>query len=117
MGTRTENHLCLGPSQPGQTKGWRTPLDRYPAICYYSCDGTHRNSLLRVLSDRLYAARVAARIRRELNADVDMIQGRHGVFKVVVDGDTVIDGGAGAFLGIMPSQAKILGAVRQRVAR
>ena len=65
----------------------------------------------------LYAARVAARLRRELNADVDMIRGRYGVFKVVVDGDTVIDGGGAAFLGIMPSQAKILGAVRQRVAR
>ena len=46
-----------------------------------------------------------------------MIRGRYGVFKVVVDGDTVIDGGAVAFLGIMPSQEKILGAVRQRVAR
>ena len=65
----------------------------------------------------LYAARVAARLRHELQADVDMIQDRYGVFKVVVDGDTVIDGGALAFLGIMPSQVKILGAVRQRVAR
>jgi hypothetical protein len=45
---------------------------------------------------RLYAARVAARHRRELNADVDMIRGRYGVFKVVVDGDTVIDGGGAA---------------------
>ena len=35
----------------------------------------------------------------------------------LADGDTVIDGGGAAFLGIMPSQAKILGAVRQRVAR
>jgi hypothetical protein len=60
----------------------------------------------------LYAARVAARLRRELNADVDMIRGRYGVFKVVVDGDTVIDGGSAAFLGVMPSQTKILGAVR-----
>lgn len=46
-----------------------------------------------------------------------MIRGRYGVFKVVVDGDTVIDGGGAAFLGVMPSQTKILGAVRQRVAR
>jgi hypothetical protein len=51
----------------------------------------------------LYAARVAARLRRELNADVDMIPGRYGVFKVVVDGDTVVDGGGAAFLGVMPS--------------
>jgi hypothetical protein len=42
---------------------------------------------------------------------------RYGVFKVVVDGDTVIDDGSAAFLGVMPSQTKILGAVRQRVAR
>ena len=57
----------------------------------------------------LYAARVAARLKRELNADVDMVRGRYGVFKVVVDGDTVIDGGGAAFLGILPSQVKILG--------
>jgi hypothetical protein len=41
-----------------------------------------------------------------------MVRDRYGVFKVVVDGNTVIDGGAVVFLGIMPSGAKILGAVR-----
>jgi hypothetical protein len=38
--------------------------------------------------------------------------GQYGDFKVVVDGDTVIDGGAAAFLGVMPSRAKIVAAVR-----
>jgi len=63
----------------------------------------------------LYAARVAARLRRELQIDVEMIGGRYGQFKVVVDGNTVIDGGAVAFLGVLPSQAKILAAAREQL--
>ena len=46
----------------------------------------------------LYASRVAARLRRELHADVDMVHGRYGEFKVLVDGDTIINGGGAAFL-------------------
>jgi hypothetical protein len=63
----------------------------------------------------IHAARVAARLRRELQADVEMVHGRYGEFKVAVDGSTVIDGGAAAFLGIMPSRAKILAAVKDRL--
>ncbi|MFZ0732825.1 MAG: hypothetical protein WAM79_10920 [Candidatus Sulfotelmatobacter sp.] len=60
----------------------------------------------------LYAARVAARLRRELKADVDMVHGHYGEFKVLVDGKTIIDGGAAAFLGVLPSRKKIVAAVR-----
>jgi hypothetical protein len=56
---------------------------------------------------------VAARLRRELRTDVEMVRDRYGTFKVLVDGNTVIDGGAAAFLGIMPSGAKIVAAVRE----
>jgi hypothetical protein len=52
---------------------------------------------------------VAARLRRELQAEVEMVKGRYGQFKVAVDGDIVIDGGVAAFMGIMPSRAKICG--------
>ena len=65
----------------------------------------------------LYAAHAAARIRRELQTDVDMVRGRYGVFKVVVDGDTVEDGGAAAFLGVVPSGVKIVAAVRDALMR
>ena len=63
----------------------------------------------------LYAARVAARLRRELKTDVDMVRGRYGDFKVLVDGEVVVDGGSAAFLGIVPSRAKILAAVKDRI--
>jgi hypothetical protein len=56
---------------------------------------------------------VAARLRRELQADVEMVRGRYGEFKVLVDGDTIIDGGGAAFLGVLPSGRKILAAVRK----
>lgn len=60
---------------------------------------------------------MAARLRRELNIDVDMISGRYGDFKVLVDNNVVIDGGSAAFLGLLPSTAKVLEAVRQSLAR
>jgi hypothetical protein len=58
---------------------------------------------------------VAARLRRELKTDVDMVRGRYGDFKVLVDGEVVVDGGAAAFLGVMPSRARILAAVKDRM--
>ena len=47
---------------------------------------------------------------------MEMVKGRYGQFKVAVDGHTVVDGGAAAFMGIMPSQARIVAAVKDRLA-
>lgn len=55
---------------------------------------------------------MAARLRSELQADVEMVRSHYGEFKVLVDGNTVIDGGAAAFLGVLPSGRKIVAAVR-----
>ena len=41
-----------------------------------------------------------------------MVRGRYGEFKVLVDGETVIDGGVLAALGVLPSGRKVLEAVR-----
>jgi len=41
-----------------------------------------------------------------------MVRGHYGEFKVLVDGKTVVDGGATAFLGVLPSGRKIVAAVR-----
>jgi hypothetical protein len=60
----------------------------------------------------LHAVRVAARLRRELRTEVEMVRGRYGEFKVLVDGKTVVDGGALAALGVLPSGRKVLDAVR-----
>jgi len=64
----------------------------------------------------LHAVRVAAQLRRELQIDVEMVRGQYGEFKVLVDGDMVIDGGAAAFLGVLPSRRKILAAIRTRLS-
>jgi len=64
----------------------------------------------------LHAVRVAARIRRQLATDVDLVHGRYGEFKVLVDGEIVIDGGALAFLGVLPSGQEIVDAVRGLLA-
>jgi hypothetical protein len=59
---------------------------------------------------------VAARIRRELRTEVEMVHGSYGEFKVLVDGETIVDGGALAFMGVMPSAREVLEAVRARLA-
>jgi hypothetical protein len=60
---------------------------------------------------------VAARIRRELKTEVEMVRGSYGQFQVAVDGDTIIDGGALAALGVLPSGRKVVEAVRARLSR
>ena len=64
----------------------------------------------------LHAVRVAARLRRELHEKVEMVRGRYGEFLVLVDGETVVDGGALAALGVLPSGRKVLDAVRARLS-
>ncbi|MGH9399473.1 MAG: hypothetical protein ACRD00_03830 [Thermoanaerobaculia bacterium] len=59
---------------------------------------------------------MAARIRRELGIDVEMVRGRYGEFKILVDGEPVIDGGALAALGVLPSGRKVVDAVRARLS-
>jgi len=46
-----------------------------------------------------------------------MVHGRYGEYKVLVDGETVVDGGALAALGIVPSGHKVLSAVRDRLSK
>lgn len=60
---------------------------------------------------------MAAQLRRELNAEVDLVNGRYGQFKVLVDGEVVVDGGAWAALGVLPSGADVVQAVRAKLAR
>jgi hypothetical protein len=63
----------------------------------------------------LHAVRVAARLRRELQTDVEMVRGHYGEFKVLVDGEAVIDPGALAIVGVLPSGRKVVDAVRTRL--
>jgi hypothetical protein len=59
---------------------------------------------------------VAARLRRELGAEVEMVKGHYGEFKVLVDGESVIDAGALAALGVLPSGKKVVETVRARLS-
>jgi hypothetical protein len=61
----------------------------------------------------LHAARVAARLKRELGSDVEMIHGHYGEFKILVDGNVVVDAGLMAVLGIVPPDETIVDAVRK----
>ena len=50
-----------------------------------------------------------------INTEVELAHGSYGEFKVVVNDATVIDGGALAFLGVLPSRRKVVDAVRARL--
>jgi hypothetical protein len=65
----------------------------------------------------LHAVRVAARLRRELNVDVEVVGGPYGQFKVLLDGEPVLDGGPLAALGVLPSGRKVVEAVRAKLAK
>lgn len=54
-------------------------------------------------------------MRRELHTEVEMVRGGYGEFKVLVDGETVVDAGALAALGVLPSGRKVVEAVRARL--
>jgi hypothetical protein len=60
---------------------------------------------------------VAAQLRRALKADVEVVGGPYGQFKVDVDGKTVLEGGALAALGVLPSSQQVLDAVRAELDR
>jgi hypothetical protein len=51
-------------------------------------------------------------LRRDLGVEVTLEAGPYGSFRVLADDDVVVDGGALAFLGVLPSLAEI----RARVA-
>lgn len=59
---------------------------------------------------------MAARLRRELGIEVDTIHGHYGEYKVLVDDETVVDGGAMVIVGLMPPAKKTIEAVRARLA-
>jgi hypothetical protein len=65
----------------------------------------------------LHAARVAARIRRELGTEVEMVRGHYGEYKVLIDGETVVDGGPRVVVGLMPPARKTLDIVRERLSQ
>ena len=59
---------------------------------------------------------MAARLRRELGIEVDTTPGGYGEYKVLVDGETVVDGGFKVVFGLMPPAGKTIGIVRDRLA-
>ena len=56
-------------------------------------------------------------MRRELQIEVDTEHGRYGEYKVLVDGEVVVDGGALAALGVLPAARKTVKVVRDRLSR
>jgi hypothetical protein len=60
---------------------------------------------------------VAARLRRELKADVEVVGGPYGQFMVELDGKPVVEGGPLAMLGVLPSGQRVLEAVRAKLKK
>lgn len=65
---------------------------------------------------RIQATRAAAFLKKELGIDAVLVEGNYGELSVQVDGEEVINGGALAFLGVLPSLRRIRDAVAARVS-
>lgn len=52
-------------------------------------------------------------LRRVMNTDVEMIHGKYGEFKVLVDGQVVSDAGRLSMIWMVPSNETIVAAVRK----
>ena len=59
---------------------------------------------------------MAVRLRRELGVDVETIRGHYGEYKILVDGNAVVDGGPMSVLGLLPSARMVVDKVRSRLA-
>ena len=59
---------------------------------------------------------MAARLRRELSIEVEMVRGHYGEYRVLVDGEIVVDGGPLVTVGVMPSARKIVDKERTRLS-
>jgi hypothetical protein len=60
---------------------------------------------------------VAAKLHDETGIKPEMVHGAYGEFRVLVDGEPVVESGALGFLGVLPSVTSVIAAVRQRIAR
>ena len=65
----------------------------------------------------IQASRAAAYLRKELGIDAVVVEGHYGELSVHVDGEEVINGGALAFLGVLPSLRRIRDAVAAKVGQ
>jgi hypothetical protein len=58
---------------------------------------------------------VADRIKKELAVDVEKNHGNYGEYKVLVDGETVIDDGSKVIFGVFPSGKRVIEEVRRKL--
>lgn len=65
----------------------------------------------------IQAARAATFLRKQLGVDAELVEGHYGELSVHVDGEEVINGGALAFLGVLPSLRRIRDAVAAKLDR
>ena len=65
----------------------------------------------------IQATRAAAYLRRELGINAELVEGHYGELSVQVDGEEVINGGALAFMGVLPSLRRIRDAVAAKIGR
>jgi hypothetical protein len=58
---------------------------------------------------------VAATLRRDLHLDVELVNGHYGEFRVLVDDEEIVNGGAMGFVGVLPTVRKVRELVERRL--
>ena len=58
---------------------------------------------------------MAASLRRNLNLEVELVDGHYGEFSVLVNGEKIIGGGPLGFIGVLPSVRRVRELVERRL--
>lgn len=58
---------------------------------------------------------MAASLRRNLNLEVELVDGHYGELSVLVDGEKIIGGGPLGFIGVLPSVRRVRELVERRL--
>ena len=58
---------------------------------------------------------MAATLRRDLHLDVELVNGHYGEFRVLVDDEEIVNGGAMGFVGVLPTVRKVRELVERRL--
>lgn len=59
---------------------------------------------------------MAAALRRDLDVEVETVEGRYAEFTVLVDGEALVSGGRLGFIGLLPSVNRVRDLVKSKIA-
>jgi hypothetical protein len=103
-------HIQFAAAAENLALGPRTAQD---ALEQWMASPAHRANMLDCTFTHHGVARTGT---RWVHIFIRMVRARYGEFRMLVDGETVVDGGALAFVGVPPLSRQVVSEIRARLA-